>query len=77
MRCSARSPLSARTGARGCWRCLDEALDRHILEATLRDGPAVDGVSRLQAATIDNFDLGFHHQKLRMVRTLAEGGHAV
>jgi D-glutamate cyclase len=58
-------------------RCLDEAFDRHILEATLRDGPAVDGVSRLQAATIDNFDLGFHHQKLRMVRSLAEGGHAV
>jgi D-glutamate cyclase len=65
---------------RGDWRerllrCLDENLDRRILEAMLRDGPAVDGVSRLQAPTIDNFDLTFHHQKLHMVRTLAEGGH--
>ncbi len=54
-------------------RCLDENLDRHILETMLRDGPAVDGVSRRQAATIDNFDLTFHHDKLRQVRRLAEG----
>lgn len=74
--------LGALAVIRGDWRprllrCLDEALDRHILEATLRDGPAVDGVSRVQAATIDNFDLTFHHEKLRMIRTLAEGGHGV
>jgi D-glutamate cyclase len=58
-------------------QCLDEALDRKILEATVHDGPAVDGVSRVQASTIDNFDLAFHHQKLRMIRALAEGRHAV
>jgi D-glutamate cyclase len=53
---------------------LDHALDRHILEAMLRDGPAVDGVSRRQALTIDNLELAYHHQKLRAVRALAEGG---
>ncbi len=73
--------LAALAAIRADWRpqllrCLDEALDRHILEATLRNGPAVDGVSRVQAPTIDNFGLGFHHEKLRTVRTLAERGHA-
>jgi D-glutamate cyclase len=53
-------------------RCLDENLDREILEVMLREGPAVDGVSRRQAPTIDNFDLAFHHDKLRQVRRLAE-----
>ncbi|MFZ3236556.1 MAG: glutamate cyclase domain-containing protein [Stellaceae bacterium] len=52
-------------------RCLDEDLDARILETTLRDGPAVDGVSRLQAPTIDNLDLAAHHRKLRTVRALA------
>jgi D-glutamate cyclase len=61
----------------GLLQCLDPALDRRILQATLSNGPAVDGVSRAQAATIDNFDLAFHHQTLRAIRTLAEGGHAV
>jgi D-glutamate cyclase len=72
--------LGALAVIRADWRsrlaaCLDEALDRQILEATLHGGPAVDGVSRMQAPTIDNFDLAFHHQKLRMIRALAEGGH--
>ncbi|MGA8754947.1 MAG: glutamate cyclase domain-containing protein [Stellaceae bacterium] len=58
-------------------RCLDEKLDRQILETMLHDGPAVDGVSRRQAPTIDNFDLAFHHDKLRLVRRLAEGEHVV
>jgi D-glutamate cyclase len=74
--------LGALAVIRADWRsrllqCLDEALDRQILEKTLRDGPAVDGVSRVQAPTIDNFHLAFHHEKLRVIRTLAEGGHAV
>jgi D-glutamate cyclase len=53
-------------------RCLDARLDRHILEAMLRDGPAVDGVSRQRALTIDNIDLASHHEKIRVVRALAE-----
>lgn len=54
-------------------QCLDDSLDRHIVEVMLRDGPAVDGVSRRQALTIDNFGLAFHHQKLHMIRALVEG----
>src|SRR5271166_2725631 len=34
--------------------CLDETLDRAILEAAVEHGPAVDGVSRLQTLTVDN-----------------------
>lgn len=73
-------------GALACirpdWRgplvgCLDEALDRRVLETMLADGPAVDGVSRRQAATIDNLDLCVHHKKLRMIRALAEGGNGI
>ncbi len=71
-------------GALAClrpdWResligCLDEGLDRRVLEAMLADGPAVDGVSRVQAATIDNLGLAVHHQKLRTIRALAESRH--
>lgn len=58
-------------------RRLDPAFDRQILEATLRDGPAVDGVSRVQTPTIDNFDLAFHHETLRRVRALVEDGHGL
>jgi D-glutamate cyclase len=57
--------------------CLDEKLDRTILEAMLYEGPAVDGVSRVQAPTIDNFPLSFHHEKLRAIRRLVEAGHAI
>jgi D-glutamate cyclase len=72
--------LGALAVVRPDWRrlllaCLDEALDRQTLEATLRDGPAVDGVSRVQTPTIDNFDLAFHHRIMRTVRALAEGVH--
>ena len=56
---------------------LDEELERRVLEATVADGPAVDGVSLRQALTIDDLDLAAHHQKLRMIRALAEGGHAL
>jgi hypothetical protein len=56
--------------------CLDERLDRAILEATVARGPAVDGVSRRQTLTVDNLDLLIHHEKLRALRTLVESGHA-
>ena len=54
-------------------QCLDASLDRHIVEVMLLDGPAVDGVSRRQALTIDNFGLALHHRKLDMIRALVEG----
>ncbi len=74
--------LGALACLRADWRacligCLDEGLDRRILHRTLADGPAVDGVSRVQAPTIDDLDLATHHRKLRMIRALAEHGHEV
>jgi D-glutamate cyclase len=54
---------------------LDEGLEGRVLEAMLVDGPAVDGVSRVQAATIDNLHLAVHHRKLRAIRALAESRH--
>jgi hypothetical protein len=50
--------------------CLDEALDRAILEATVYRGPAVDGVSQRQTMTIDTLDLATHHRVLRAIRDL-------
>ncbi|MGH7064222.1 MAG: glutamate cyclase domain-containing protein, partial [Stellaceae bacterium] len=57
--------------------CLDEALDRRILETIVADGPAVDGVSLRRASTVDNLDIAVHHAKLREVRALVEGGHGL
>ncbi len=50
--------------------CLDEALDRRILEKTVADGPAVDGVSRTRTPTVDNLPIAVHHEKLRQIRAL-------
>ena len=74
--------LGALAGLRKDWRarllaCLDELLDRAVLEATVQNGPAVDGVSRLRAMTVDNLDLAIHHQKIREIRALVEAGHAL
>jgi hypothetical protein len=52
--------------------CLDETRDKAVLEATVVHGPAVDGVSRLRAMTVDNLALAIHHKKLREIRALAE-----
>jgi D-glutamate cyclase len=74
--------LGALAVLRADWRTrlidsLDEGLEKQVLEATLADGPAVDGVSRLQTPTIDNLDLAIHQEKLRAIRALAKGGHEV
>jgi hypothetical protein len=74
--------LGALAVLRSDWRapllaCLDEALDRKILETTVADGPAVDGVSLRRALTVDNLDIAIHHAKLREIRALAEGAHAL
>ena len=47
---------------------LDPALDRAVLEAMVRDGPAVDGVTRRQEATIDGLPLHAHHAVLAAIR---------
>jgi D-glutamate cyclase len=69
--------LAALAVLRGDWRkkmltCLDPELDRVVLEATIEHGPAVDGVSRVRAMTVDNLDIVAHHNKLREIRTLVE-----
>jgi len=69
--------LAALAILREDWRkqmlgCLDETLDKAVLEATVVRGPAVDGVSRLRAMTVDNLALAIHHKKLREIRALAE-----
>lgn len=74
--------LGALAAFRDDWRerllaCLDERLDQSILETMVDDGPAVDGVSRLRAMTVDSLDLTVHHNKLREIRALVEAGHAV
>jgi hypothetical protein len=69
--------LGALAALRPDWRerllaCLDEKLDQAVLEATVNDGPAVDGVSRLRAMTVDNLDMAMHHSKLREIRALVQ-----
>jgi len=56
--------------------CLDPALDQAILEATVRDGPAVDGVTRRQTLTIDSLDSTTHHAVLEAIRMLVWGAEA-
>jgi hypothetical protein len=72
--------IGALAALREDWRptllgCLDETLDRAVLEAMIEEGPAVDGVSRLPALTVDNLDIATHHQVLRKIRTLVEHEH--
>jgi D-glutamate cyclase len=67
--------LGALAILRGDWRpklvsCLDEELDRRVLEQTIADGPAVDGVSRARTPTVDNLPITVHHLKLRQIRAL-------
>jgi len=68
--------LAALAVLRPEWRrtllaALDPELDRQILETTVLEGPAVDGISRLQAMTVDNLSLERHHAKLAAIRAAA------
>ena len=74
--------LGALAALRPDWRerllvCLDEKLDQAVLEATVTNGPAVDGVSRLRTMTVDNLDMTIHHSKLQEIRSLVQAGHGV
>lgn len=69
--------IGALAALREDWRprllaCLDERIDKAVLESTIEHGPAVDGVSRLRAMTVDNFEMSMHHDKLREIRALVE-----
>jgi hypothetical protein len=70
--------LGALAALRPEWRerllvSLDEKLDQAVLEATVNNGPAVDGVSRLRTMTVDNLDMAIHQGKLREIRALVQG----
>ncbi len=58
---------------------LDPALDRAVIEAMVRKGPAVDGVSLRRATTIDGLEMDLHHEVLHMIRanirTIDGGNH--
>jgi D-glutamate cyclase len=74
--------LGALAALREDWRarllaCLDEKLDKAVLEATVWHGPAVDGVSRLRTLTVDNLDIAIHHSKLRDIHALVEAAYRV
>ena len=74
--------LGALAALRPDWRerllaCLDEKLDQTVLEATVNNGPAVDGVSRWRTMTVDNLGMTIHHAKLREVRALVQAGYGV
>ncbi len=69
--------LGALAALRPDWRerllaCLDEKLHQAVLEATVNNGPAVDGVSRLRTMTVDNLAMTIHHGKLREIRALVQ-----
>ena len=64
--------LAALALLRPDWRAslssaLDPAHDEAILRATVANGPAVDGLSRAQALTVDNLGMDIHHAKLRAI----------
>ena len=74
--------IGALAALREDWRptllgCLDETLDRTVLEAMIEQGPAVDGVSRQPTLTVDDLGIAIHHQILRKIRTLVERGHGL
>jgi hypothetical protein len=74
--------IGALAALREDWRSrllagLDEGIDRSVLETTVEHGPAVDGVSRVRAMTVDNFDMSMHHGKLREIRALVEAEFAL
>jgi len=74
--------LGSLAALRQDWRarllaCLDERLDKAILEAAVNRGPAVDGVSRMRAMTVDNLAMTIHHSKLRDIRALVEAQYGM
>ena len=51
---------------------LDPTLDQSVIEAMVRDGPAVDGVSLRRETTIDGLGMDQHHAVMQAVRGLAQ-----
>lgn len=55
---------------------LDTAVDRAIVEAMVRDGPAVDGVSLRRSITIDALGMDVHQGVLEAVTNIMAGNTA-
>ena len=49
---------------------LNAELDQSVVEALIRDGPAVDGVSLRREATIDALGMSVHHEVMVAVREI-------
>jgi hypothetical protein len=69
--------LGGLAALRDDWRaallaCLDPERDRMILEAAVRRGPAVDGVTRRQTVTIDSIPCETHHAVMAAIRAVVE-----
>jgi D-glutamate cyclase len=56
---------------------LDPVLDRSVVETMVRDGPAVDGVSLRQSATIDAHAMDVHHELLAAIRAHGSRGSGI
>jgi hypothetical protein len=55
-------------------KIMDPDIDRSIVEAMVRDGPAVDGVTLARAATIDGLDMAIHRAMLASIIALVRSG---
>jgi hypothetical protein len=49
---------------------MDPRLDRSVVEAMVRDGPAVDGVTLRREATIDGLGMDVHREVMEAVRAI-------
>jgi hypothetical protein len=52
---------------------LTTEVDQSVVEALIRDGPAVDGVSLRREATIDALEMSVHHEVMMAIREIANG----
>lgn len=67
--------LAALALLRPDWRpallaALDPALDAAVLQDTVTNGPAVDGVTRLAGLTVDGLEAAIHRAKLVAIRAI-------
>jgi hypothetical protein len=53
---------------------MDPVTDQLVVQAMVRDGPAVDGVTLARAATIDGLDLTIHHAMLARIIAVVRSG---
>jgi hypothetical protein len=52
--------------------CLDATRDMTILRRMVNGGPAVDGVTRQRALTVDSLPIEVHHTKINKIRAMVE-----